>query len=212
MTLFFLYWFFALSLVHLAQCQVSTTGVLRKSVTLSPSQTLASGSSCIVHHNEVYQSVNGGWGVFITSQSTWQFIVILDNTWGFDPVVKSSITITIDSDYTQSGHGTETHNDLMFGFTVDNAEFISAKIPVHNYNNGEMNAIYPQCARTFDPIKVFGRGDIASLPNSNRRCDVVGTNTLYALYIAVFTLHFVSVFCVHSKLQNAHQNPCNLTI
>ena len=176
MALHYFLWLFISTILYLAQTQqVGNDGVIRKSTKLSPTQTLATGASCIVHHNEVYQSSMGSWGVFITSQSTWQFIVILDNTWGFDPVVKSSLTIRIDSDYTQTGHGTETHNDLLFGFTVDNAQFISAKIPVHNYNNGEMNSIFPQCARTFDPIKVFGRGDIASLPNSNRRCDVVGT-------------------------------------
>merc|ERR1719242_1613096 len=99
----------------------SSIGNYGKTVLLTPSITQLDGAQIITAHNEVYTTTNNGWGVLINSQSTWQFILILDNTWAFHPIFDSVIEITIDSDYRATGHGPDTFNELLFGFTVDNA-------------------------------------------------------------------------------------------
>ena len=65
--------------------------------------------------------------------------------------------ITISSDCHATGHGPETFNHLLCGFTVDNTEYIAASVSIHNYNNGKVNKIYSHCANdsAAQPLRSF---------------------------------------------------------
>jgi len=100
------------------------------------------------------------------AQRNWHFIILLDDTWGFDPNGISLIKVTVESD-TEAGFG--TFDNLLFGFTTDNTRYVSASVAMAN--KGENNMIYPNCQTTpRGQQKAFG--NIATLPQYDRGCDI----------------------------------------
>eukprot|EP01084_Bolivina_argentea_P008369 15680_1 len=142
---------------------------LIKTEILTPSNTNINGINVISNLQEVTTNQNNEWNVTILSENTWQFIIALDNTWGFHTNLLSTIKLKI---YSSSIGGTETFDDILFGFTVTNNEYISTWIPMDN--NGQKNRIYPNCDKISNPTQSFGIGNIETLPNVNRDCDIAG--------------------------------------
>ena len=147
---------------------------IHKSLTLTPSNTAESGASILPHLDEVSSVVYPivglhelVWQVDIASQDSWQFILILDETWGFSPNAKDTIEITINSPSVATGSATDTFDTLVFGFTTDNQQYFSTRIPMNN--NGERNTIYPECDIFSDSTQTFGTGDIANLPSTGNQ-------------------------------------------
>merc|ERR550532_882399 len=149
------------------QCQY-----LIKSESLTPASPTLNGASVQSHVNEVSTTATGAWQVDVLEQNTWHFLIILDNTWGFDAASKSSIKVTLQSDSIATGPVPDagSFDDLLFGFTTDNTQYISTWIPMDN--TGQKNRIYPACDQSAG--LGFGVGDIASLPNTDRNCDIAG--------------------------------------
>ena len=142
-----------------------------KSESLTPANPFLNGAIVQSHVSEVSTSATGGWQVDVTTQNTWHFVIFLDNTWGFDASAKSTIKVTVQSDSVATGPVPQagSFDDLIFGFTTDNTQYISTWIPMDN--TGQKNRIYPSCDHTG---LGFGVGDIASLPNTDRNCDIAG--------------------------------------
>eukprot|EP01084_Bolivina_argentea_P279848 478493_1 len=160
------YFQFLLSLLPLLLtiCHCQTP---QKSETLTPTNTNSNGARVMTHLQEVKASTNE-WQVTVQHQYTWQFILILDNSWGFDPDIYSSIAITINSNSVVTGPS--TFDWLLYGFTVDNSEYFTTLMPMDNH---ESNHIYPACSTNFrSPTQPYGIGDIASLPQFDRSCDI----------------------------------------
>ena len=88
------------------------------------------------------------WGVTTWGQQGWHFIISLPNTFGFDATQKSSISLTING----PSNAMDT-DDLVFGFTTNNEDYISMSVPVDNRGRGAK--IYPPACNT------LARGDIA---------------------------------------------------
>lgn len=143
---------------------ITTNGqTVDKTVTLTPSNTQDSGAYILTHIGEV--SVGSPfdiWQVDIASQNSWQFILILDKTWGFSSTEKSSIEITVNSPSIATGPS--TFDDIVFGFTTNNQEYFSTWLPMDN--NGQKNRIYPECDDSAAPTQTYGVGDVSSLPNT----------------------------------------------
>ena len=175
-----------LSLIPAIWSQAAVTTIY-STATLSPNIDQASGAAVYTNNNEVSVINNGVaevWDVSIQSQGTWQFILLLDGTWGFSDVMKSSIKLTVNSDSSTS-FGTATFDKLLFGFTsADNTRYISTSIQMDD--NGEPNYIYPGCAAT---TLTAGSGDIASLPSTDRSCDIAGTLGTEYLH-NILSIHF----------------------
>eukprot|EP01084_Bolivina_argentea_P070143 127572_1 len=147
--------------------QILRSHVISKSVTLTPNHLSGDGATIYSHIKEVH-TINNTWiARHNISQQSWQFILILDGSWGFDSNVSSSIQITLHSPSVTTENS--IFDSLLFGFTTDNNEYISTFI---TSNQTEPNKIYPNC----DPItpQTPARGDIASLPSFNRTCDIAG--------------------------------------
>ena len=144
--------------------------------TLSPNIDQVSGAAVYTNNNEVSVIKNGVaevWDVQIQSQGTWQFILLLDGTWGFSDVMKSSIKLTVNSDSSTSSP-TATFDKLLFGFTsADNTRYISTSIQMNDVGgpNGGPNLIYPACSLS---TLAAGSGDVAALPSTDRSCDIAG--------------------------------------
>ena len=162
---------------------ITNAQTIEKQVTLTPSNTIDSGAIILSHLGEVSIGLPfDRWKVNITSQNTWQFILILDNSWGFSSTEKSAIEITVNS---PSVAGIDNFDDIVFGFTTDNAKYISTWIPMDN--NGQKNRIYPECDTSPHPTQTHGVGNIATLPNT-------GISLQTILY--VFLLPMVKMECV----------------
>eukprot|EP01084_Bolivina_argentea_P270407 459791_1 len=129
---------------------------------LSPAQTSYNGARVMSNIQEVFRGTTNNWDVRMRYQNTWQFIIAIDHTFGFDSSTQSSIDITIDIPISNT-------QELVFGFTKDNKEYISISIPL--INSGGSNKIFPACNQLagFMP---FAFGDIASIPTFNRVCDI----------------------------------------
>eukprot|EP01084_Bolivina_argentea_P084014 152050_1 len=120
---------------------------------------------------EVTTNLNNEWNVTIQSQKTFQFIISLDRTWGFNPNTQSSIRITISS---PSIADTLSFDDLVFGFATNNQQYFSVWIPMDN--NGQKNRIYPSCDTSSVPSQTFASGDITKLLHKDRACDIAGSS------------------------------------
>eukprot|EP01084_Bolivina_argentea_P158040 275340_1 len=132
-----------------------------RTATLTPSNIAMNGAYIQNNIQEVTKpNYNDAWWVNVLSQSTWHFILSLDQTWGFDPHHTSSISLTINSPAIRT-------TDLLFGFTTNNAHYISMAIPMDNV--GRDVKIYPQCN-----TMTAGMGDISALPDFDRNCDIAG--------------------------------------
>eukprot|EP01083_Nonionella_stella_P191178 707776_1 len=141
-----------------------------KSQLLTPSNHNINGINITTSTTEVTPTLSNEWNITINSQTTYQFIISIDSTWGFHPNIKSSIKLTINSPSIATGPS--TFDDIIFGFTTDNTKYISTWIPMDN--NGQKNRIYPNCDRSSTPKQSLGIGNIELLPNTDRNCDVAG--------------------------------------
>eukprot|EP01083_Nonionella_stella_P057878 151762_1 len=158
------YFYFSLAIfIRVVHCNT-----IIKSETLTASNSDISGASVLSNIQEVQQNHNNEWNVSIYSEDTWQFHLLLDNTWGFDPNLQSTTHITIDSSTP------EAIEDLLFGFTVHNNQYFAVRIPMDN--DGQQNEIYPKCDTWDTPTQPFHIGDIESVPNTSRVCDISGGN------------------------------------
>lgn len=148
---------------------VKGQGVLKSEI-LTPSNHWTNGAMLISHFGEVQDLPSNEWQVDIASQGSWQFILILDSTWGFSSTDKSAIEIQIASPSIATGP--DTFDDIVFGFTTGNNEYFTTWLPMDN--NGQKNRIYPECDQTWPPSQTYAVGDVATLPNTDRNCDVAG--------------------------------------
>eukprot|EP01084_Bolivina_argentea_P311857 539861_1 len=156
-----------LPLIHniFSQRTVST-----KSVRLTPSATYVDGVSIITGFNEV-QLTNNQWLVTTTTQNRWHFIMFIDQSFAFDPYLTSQLKITINTNQNSWYPG----NELLFGFTSTNTQYISAYIPMSPEVNEYLpNQIYPACNQSPLSGQPFAPGDIASIPKYDRSCDIAG--------------------------------------
>ena len=140
-----------------------------KSERLTPFQTSSNGARIFSSYGEVEASTAGTWDIQVNSQRLWHFIILVDNTWGFDTTGVSQMKVTVESTSIASA---TTFDNLLFGFTVDNTRYISSSIAMNN--DGDNNQIYPNCASA-PQGQEKGFGNIASLPSSDRGCDIAGT-------------------------------------
>ena len=138
-----------------------------KSVTLTPNNPNSGGVRLMSNINEV-AIVDNAWYISIFRQNAWQFIINVDKSFGFDPLTESSIKITVDSPAVST-------NQLLFGFTTDNEQYISLSIP---FSDGDNTKIYPFCDVSASSTHEFGFGDIASMPRFDRECDIAGHSCL----------------------------------
>ena len=137
------------------------------SQTLTPSDPNTNGISVITSFSEVLTNNDEDeWIVTIKSQNTWQFIIDLGDKYAFDPDGISTIKFTVNSP--------NPTNDILFGFSTDNDQFISTWIPMNN--DGRKNHIHPQCDTSKTPTATFSKGDIYTLPQINRHCDIAPGN------------------------------------
>eukprot|EP01084_Bolivina_argentea_P270550 460074_1 len=144
-----------------------------KSETLTPRSSEANGIRLLTQIAEVSKKDNQEeWSIFVLYQNSWQFIFIMDETWGFHTEKESSISFTVNSPKTT----TQTFDNIIFGFSTNNNEYISMSIPIGNINNNQINTnkIYPNCLTEMK--SEFATGDIARLPYYNRQCDVANGN------------------------------------
>lgn len=163
---------------HTSECH-TVSGTLIKSERLTPFQTNTNGARIFSSYGEVEATSAGTWDISVNSQRLWHFIILLDNTWGFDPTGISSIRVTTES---TAKAGPNTFDNLLFGFTVDNTRYISSNIAMNN--DGDNNLIYPNCA-VAPQGQAKGYGNIASLPSSDRGCDIAG---LYIVIVHTLSL------------------------
>eukprot|EP01083_Nonionella_stella_P264546 897277_1 len=73
-----------------------TSQILSRTQILTPQSSDKNGAKVLKNFAEV-TNINNEWNVEIKLQSTWQFILILDKTWAFDPYRVSTITLVINS-------------------------------------------------------------------------------------------------------------------
>eukprot|EP01083_Nonionella_stella_P065253 170801_1 len=104
------------------------------------------------------------WLTNVLAENSWQFIIALDNTYGFDPIHPSSISITVNAPWV------DATEELLFGFSTDNEHYVSIAIPLSNPR--QSNQIYPACIPSLRSTQSFAFGDIAALPRSDRKCDI----------------------------------------
>eukprot|EP01083_Nonionella_stella_P009778 28025_1 len=123
------------------------------SASTTPLNTALDGAILRANYQEV-QKYKDDWSVMILSQSSWQFIVSLDDTFGFDPSVQSAISITMNA-------SSITTDEFLFGFTTDNTHYFSVSVPMDNHFRS--NRIYPSCNPSVVSSTSFADGDIASL-------------------------------------------------
>eukprot|EP01084_Bolivina_argentea_P148135 259052_1 len=133
-----------------------------KSAILTPHNTVTDGARVFNNINDVKES-NNLWHVNVLAQNSWDFIISLDNTYGFDPTHRSEVTITVRAP-------AYAIDELLFGITTNNNHFVSMAIPL--LSQLESNQIYPSCVPSIQSASSFAMGDIASLPSTNRRCDI----------------------------------------
>eukprot|EP01084_Bolivina_argentea_P025757 47898_1 len=166
---------FCMAHLLLLSILISTTSsqTVVKSVYMSapttPLNTRSNGATLFANIAEV-KRYNDDWSVQVLSQSTWQFIVSLDDTFGFDPYVQSAISITMNA-------SAITTDELLFGFTTDNTHYVSVSVPMDN--SFRSNRIYPSCTPSVVSTRPFAEGDIASIPNFDRNCDISGGSCLW---------------------------------
>eukprot|EP01084_Bolivina_argentea_P081433 147451_1 len=155
-----LFWF--MLLIHLSQPQT-----VFRSVTLTPSDTSikTNGATIMTHYQEVHSS-NNTWNANILTQNRWQFILTLDDSWGFYPNVYSSIQVTINAPSITTA---PTMDWLVVGIATGNTQYISSLISM---DNTKQNQIYPPCDISSTPTQTYGIGDLASILNTDRSCDI----------------------------------------
>eukprot|EP00486_Rosalina_sp_Unknown_P013752 CAMPEP_0201592470 /NCGR_PEP_ID=MMETSP0190_2-20130828/190357_1 /ASSEMBLY_ACC=CAM_ASM_000263 /TAXON_ID=37353 /ORGANISM="Rosalina sp." /LENGTH=520 /DNA_ID=CAMNT_0048051257 /DNA_START=56 /DNA_END=1619 /DNA_ORIENTATION=- len=134
---------------------------------LTPNNPNTNEISVTTSNSEVDTSTNNDeWIAIIKSQNTWQFIIDFGNQYTFDPEGISTLKFTINSP--------KSTNDLLFGFSINTDQFISTSIPMNN--DGRKNHIHPQCDISNTPTTTFAHGDISTLPQTNRHCDIAPGN------------------------------------
>eukprot|EP01084_Bolivina_argentea_P153322 267358_1 len=145
-----------------------------QSVSITPKSANTNGVYILTHIDEVTNANdNNQWRISTTYQHTWHFIIILDDRWTFNVNLKSSLSFTIRSaTFPQSNAFIQADDDIILGFAASNNEYISMAIPIGNNHAINTNKIYPNCYPTNDIKSDFAFGNIATLPNGNRRCDV----------------------------------------
>eukprot|EP01083_Nonionella_stella_P209439 759215_1 len=148
-----------------------------KSVSLTPRSSKQDGVNVLTHIEEVTRiNTDETWQLTTLFQYTWQFIIILDESWGFNSIEKSSLTFTVNSP-TPSDSFTQSVDDIIFGFSTNNDEYISMAIGIGNDNPINTNKIFPNCFTPASEKKsAFANGDIATMPDYNRRCDIANGN------------------------------------
>merc|ERR1719445_493600 len=109
-------------LAYLSLLVVNSQFVIKSEV-LTATNNDVSGASVETHLTEVDPALGGGWEVNVNTQNSWQFIILLDRTWGFNPTAPSSIRLTVASESVATGPVPSfgSFDDLLFGFTTDNA-------------------------------------------------------------------------------------------
>merc|ERR1719433_1892320 len=80
----------------LTRCHLSG-GTLLKSERLTPFQTSSNGARIFSSYGEVEASTSGTWDIQVNSQRLWHFIILVDNSWGFDPTGVSQMKVTVES-------------------------------------------------------------------------------------------------------------------
>eukprot|EP01084_Bolivina_argentea_P078490 142446_1 len=150
---------------HIAHPQRAT-----KSVRLSHSNTYQDGAGLMINFNEV-KTINNEWQVNVLSQDKWHFVIFLDNTFGFDENYDSSVKITVNTNNRNWYPG----NELLFGFTSQNREYVSFLIPMSvEVNSYVPNQIYPSCSHSQfgGSSQLFASGDVSSMAQRDRMCDI----------------------------------------
>merc|ERR1711933_364403 len=164
-----MYYFYRSIYFFLLFSNISTSQPSIKSATLTPQTKQTMGAVIYSHFGEV-SIANNLWNVDINSQTSWQFIIVLDASWGFHPTADSFIEFTINSPSITTGSG--NFNDIVFGLTADNQQYFSISTPMNSPSSS--NRIYPFCDTSISPSQTFANGDVAQLPQFDRNCDVAG--------------------------------------
>eukprot|EP01083_Nonionella_stella_P281139 956594_1 len=151
---------------HISILSFIITIVYSHHAVLTPITKRINRTSVITNINDV-NLYGDQWLVNTQSEDQWQFIVLIDPSYGFHDKFSSSIIFTVNSNQAEFFPGDE----LIFGVTASNAEYISFKIPL---SVEQPNQIYPLCNPSKTSTQLFATGDISSIPQTDRDCDIAG--------------------------------------
>eukprot|EP01084_Bolivina_argentea_P082843 149997_1 len=131
------------------------------------------GVSVQFNINEV--EIHGShWDVNMLSEYGWNFIIQTEIPFGGIHTPHDSTL-----EFTTNLFATPKITELLFAFTSDNKKYIAILIPMDfTFDNSTSNIprenqIYPSCTLTHTSVE-FGMGDIASIPQTDRSCDIAG--------------------------------------
>ena len=94
-----------------------------KSVILNTSNINQDGAQIVAASPSEVTISNNQFNIISNNDNTWHLILDLDNSWGFHPIIPSSLSITING-----GDNGTWNEDLIIGFTVTNTEYFVTRI------------------------------------------------------------------------------------
>eukprot|EP01084_Bolivina_argentea_P204813 349825_1 len=145
----------------IAIASVSVQSTSFREVNLTTSNNEQNGANVILLKDTTVDTVDNEWNINVTDHAGFHMQIDLDNKWGFHPNKSSNITLII---YSRDIID-DTDSDLLFAFSVGNAEYVSMLLRFDN--DQKNNQIHPNCSGNFINTENLASGNIKTTVASN---------------------------------------------